>query len=699
MKYLKFFSLVLSSMFLLTACDNGGQVSSGSTSSGGTSSGGTQPTEKQITTYSEARALLDSFSPDNDPGPQFTAEEKEAQLKAGEEIAAQIRAACENGDKEFVIPPGDYRFQCVTGGVAPLVFQNLKRTEDDPFTISAYGATFWFNLNGVLLPNQNYALQFSGCSNIHVKGLTLDSDPRGAFEAEITSIDADKGQITVKPFAGTYVPSQADLNSINLAASQNYAPRIVPFKRNGHYLSCTYTMDGGWGPEYNFLNLEQSFKPVGDNELLLTFRHNKMLKTMETAEWQEAYGKEGILEVGDVITTVFHQTLAIYLYNCEKMVIEDLNNYIAKGIMCERYGYGDHQWINCKFIARPNTNNLLGGEETMNDSMQHGSTYEGLIMGRQTDDQFNLHAYWGYVESVDGDTVKFKGYTPATLKEGDEIVFLDAGSGEKLETRTVKKALGQKVILDQPLKRTDNIVAAFKGYQNENWVVRNSYFLECYQRTMYQTGPGLFENNVIERSGSTLNFDMVILSGNEGGTVDDIVVRNNLFLDACQSPSSTPSNAMIRQYVQGMSGQFSTAPAIENITIEGNLFLNIGGEVADISGNKNVTFNNNIIFNPLIRSNTVKPNSVGRQPIKIRMADKATVKGNYLFEQTAYAQNNATTGEKFVNANSSVASLDIADNTYKIDEGAALEQKVREVLKQEGKTVQQLLDEIFALVK
>ena len=156
---------------------------------------------------------------------------------------------------------------------------------------------------------------------------------------------------------------------------------------------------------------------------------------------------------------------------------------------------------------------------------------------------------------------------------------------------------------------------------------------------------------------------------------------------------------MIRQYVQGMSGQFSTAPAIENITIEGNLFLNIGGEVADISGNKNVTFNNNIIFNPLIRSNTVKPNSVGRQPIKIRMADKATVKGNYLFEQTAYAQNNATTGEKFVNANSSVASLDIADNTYKIDEGAALEQKVREVLKQEGKTVQQLLDEIFALVK
>jgi hypothetical protein len=44
-------------------------------------------------------------------------------------------------------------------------------------------------------------------------------------------------------------------------------------------------------------------------------------------------------------------------------------------------------------MSRPGTNSLLGGDGTMNNACMHGSTFDGRVVQRTSDDGFNTP--WG----------------------------------------------------------------------------------------------------------------------------------------------------------------------------------------------------------------------------------------------------------------------------------------------------------------
>jgi hypothetical protein len=76
--------------------------------------------------------------------------------------------------------------------------------------------------------------------------------------------------------------------------------------------------------------------------------------------------------------------------------------------------------------------------------------------------------------------------------ETKQLIGLFTVDSAKEETRTVT--------FQEPLDGVEaNDGATFQRYQNNGWIVRNSLFLDCFQRFLIHAGDGgLFENNRME---------------------------------------------------------------------------------------------------------------------------------------------------------------------------------------------------------
>ena len=172
------------------------------------------------------------FSFDDPAGPQteFTEAQKQAQYAAGEGVVPMVLDAFNSGADSVTIPPGDYRFGFADKGAGPggpyyiqfpLGFYDLVRPDDDPFTIDATGATFWFDVFEDQPPSAHFTVGFRNCANIILKGCIIDGSKRGNIEGQITQIDYANNRFEIEPVPGTTVPS---------AYVGGSGQRLVPFK-------------------------------------------------------------------------------------------------------------------------------------------------------------------------------------------------------------------------------------------------------------------------------------------------------------------------------------------------------------------------------------------------------------------------------------------------------------------------------------
>jgi hypothetical protein len=555
------------------------------------------------------------YSADNPPGPTFTADEKQRQMVEGQRIQDEIIAACKAGRDSFTLPPGDYRFGAnwlVTKD--SFVLQGLHRTADKPFRILAHGATFWFNLSDAPAPSAHRMVKIIDCSHLTLEGLVIDSDPRGSMDARITAFDFDGNRIQVEPVKG------ARLNS----APPEAEGRFIPFKANGHHIAALYAIDAGWGPGNVFY---QSVERTPDGHFWLTMKNEKLLRTIRDDTWRKTYGSAGTLEVGDVLGILYSTSESIWLSQCERITIRDCHVYAAKACISESEGYGDHQWINCRFMARPGSNNLLGGEGTMNNACQHGSTFDGVVVHRSTDDGFNNHGYWQHAESASGQTITFKNPLPQPLVAGDFAEVYDSRKKTFVGRFTLESVNGKAVTFREPLgNHSADATVIFPGHQNAGWVIRNSAFVDCYQRIVLQCGPGVFENNRVVRCGGALVVSNGPVGHIEGGSPDEVTIRNNLFLDTGNSP---PNSTL------SIGG---TGRALKNIRIENNLVCNSGGPAIKVENVDGLTMRDNIFIHPFLGRAMMPETKVDTHTaIQTENIRQATLSGNVLLKPSSSA--------------------------------------------------------------
>jgi hypothetical protein len=550
-------------------------------------------------------AALDvPYSADNPPGPSFTDTEKQRQFAEGARILAAIREAFRAGKESYVIPPGDYRFDSVYRNLGGRSFalQGMHADPAKPFRIIGHGATLWFGLSEHPAPHHHQMVKVVDCSHLSLEGITVDSDPRGSMDARITAFDFEGNRIQVKPVAGT-----------RLMESMPAAGRFIPFKADGRHVAALYQVDEGWGPG-NFFTVKT--ERTSDGLYWFTLKDRKLLKTIRDEAWRKAYGSAGTLEVGDMLGFVYSSSGAIALEDCREITVRDSRFFGAKAGLEESGGYGAHRWINCHFMARPGTNNLLGGDGTMMNACMRGSVFERCVIQRTTDDAFNNHGYWKRAVAVAGRSITFKAAPPRGLAAGQLAEAYDARTERRIGRLTVESVDGKTVVFKESLgPEYASASVMFLSFQNAGWVIRDSIFADCYQRVVLGCGPGLFEGNRLERVGAGLTLGNGRPVDVEGGDPHGVVIRGNVFVDTAVSPALHA----IRVYGTGVP--------LRGLEITGNLFVGTGAGAVHVYHTEGAVIRDNLILRPFVGMG-VLPAKGAPEPIVLKNQQGGEVVGN-----------------------------------------------------------------------
>lgn len=560
------------------------------------------------------RELDIPYSPDNPPGPTFTDEEKQRQLAEGQRIRGEIIAAFKAGRESYTIPAGDYRFDAVYRAANGNAFtlEGLRGSPEKPFRILGQGATFWFNLSEHPVMHYHQMIKIFDCSHITLEGLTVDSDPRGCMDARITAFDFQGNRIQVKPVAGT-----------RLIDRMPHESRFLPYKANGNHLASLHQIDQEWGVA-NFMY--ERFERTADGLYWFTMKNSKLLDTARSDAWRAAYGPEGTLEIGDMLGFVYSGSGAINLLNCKQITVRDCRFHAAKAGTTEQGGYGDHRWINCYFMARPGTNNLLGGDGVMSSCM-HGSTFDGRVVQRTTDDCFNSYGRYHHAESVTERSITFRKDLPPELGPGHVAQAYSISHYSLIGRLTVESVEGKTVTFREPVgEQYATVGVMFPEFQNADWVIRNSIFSDCYQRVRLCCGPGTFENNRVERVGGGLTIGNGKAVDTEGGLPSNVVIRNNVFVDTAVAPPT------FTIYVKCHGHD------LENLEVSGNLICNSGSEAVHVNRAKDLMLRDNILINPaqgqaLLPESNAPP--AAPAAFGLKAVHNASLVGNVIFQGPA----------------------------------------------------------------
>ena len=559
-------------------------------------------------------ALDIPYSADNPPGPSFTTEERERQYAEGAKVVAGIRAAFEAGQESYVIPPGDYRFDSAHRqmGGRSFALQGMHGKPEKPFRILGYGATFWFALSAHPAPHHHQMIKVVDCSHLSLEGLTVDSDPRGSMDARITAFDFEGNRIQVKPVAGTRLLER-------MPASEG---RFIPFKADGRHVAALYQIDEGWGPG-NMFTRQMEKTPEG--LYWFTLKNRKLLEAIRNDAWKTTYGSAGTLEVGDMLGFIYSSSAAIVLDDCRQIVVRDGRFFAAKSGMEESNGHGGHRWINCHFMARPGTNNLLGGDGTMMNAGMHGSVIERCVIQRTTDDAFNNHGYWKHAASVAERSITFREGLPKALAAGHLAEAFETRTDAYLARLTVESVDGKTVRFREPIgEKFAKAAVMFPAFQNAGWVIRDSIFCDSYQRVLLGCGPGLFEGNRLERVGAGLTLGNGRPVDIEGGEPHGVVIRGNVFLDS----GSSPALRAIRVH--------GTGAPIRGLRIYDNLFVGTGSGAVSVDNAEAPQLRDNIAIHPTIGAGLLRK-PVSPEPFSLKRVSGAETAGNMVVQPPAMA--------------------------------------------------------------
>ena len=177
------------------------------------------------------------------------------------------------------------------------------------------------------------------------------------------------------------------------------------------------------------------------------------------------------------------------------MTLSSCKNFAAKTGFAETLGKGGHRFDGLVFGKRPNTNRLMGGEGVMSNACRRGSQWRNVSISLTTDDLFNFHGYWGYVDAVIGPNLvafrldHFTARSTGAVRVGDRV---------KWRRNTTMALVGTSIVVEvtnASLLRFSNdvsalganLVAEFPDSANQGWSIRDSIFFDSYQRLFVQS--------------------------------------------------------------------------------------------------------------------------------------------------------------------------------------------------------------------
>ncbi len=301
----------------------------------------------------------------------------------------------------------------------------------------------------------------------------------------------------------------------------------------------------------------------------------------------------------------------IFIQNSKNIKVENLNLYHATGLGILAQFSEDLTFDSYRAIPNKAKNRYFGGGD---DGIQI-SNCKGLItitnceFAGLMDDPINVHGTSVQVTDVMGSKqlkCRFMHHQSIGLNwghRGDKVSFIE---------NSVMKSLGTGEIASFKLLDDETFLLTFKAdipkqlevgdaLENLTWSpdlhVSNSHFKSCRARGLLVSTPGkvVIENNIFESSGSA-----ILIAGDannwfESGAVTDVLIKNNVFTELCNTSSYQFCEGIISVYPEIPVSKAETPPFHKNIRIENNQFNPFDYPVLFARSVDGISFSNNTI--------------------------------------------------------------------------------------------------------
>ncbi|HPE76814.1 MAG TPA: right-handed parallel beta-helix repeat-containing protein [Draconibacterium sp.] len=334
----------------------------------------------------------------------------------------------------------------------------------------------------------------------------------------------------------------------------------------------------------------------------------------------------------------------IFIQESKNIKVENINLYHATGLGILAQFSEDLTFDRYRAIPNPNKNRYFGGGD---DGLQVSNckgkiTVTNCEFAGLMDDPINVHGTSVQVIEKLSDKqlkCKFMHHQSVGLNwghPGDKISFIE---------NSVMKSMGLGTVATFRLIDKENFILIFKetipkdleigdALENLTWspdlYVSNSLFKSCRARGLLVSTPGkvVIENNTFESSGSA-----ILIAGDannwfESGAVTDVLIKNNVFTDLCNTSSYQFCEGIISIYPEIPVLNDNTPPFHKNIRIEKNEFHPFDYPVLFARSVDGISFTGNSIT----RSNRFEPYHNRKYTFSFEACKAIDISGNTFSE-------------------------------------------------------------------
>ena len=510
--------------------------------------------------------------------------------------------------------------------------QSNKRTyfESNTTDVNPRNCAFLFeNMNNIIIEGngsnllfheQMQPFTFDNCKNIILRNVNIDWEQPLIAQAQVLEVKEKSMRVSINLKES---PFRIDEGKLFFGSSKNnLSPwkSTMEFDREGHFV---VPQTGDWGclgrgwenylaenilPGIIEINLPFLRKPAVGNYLIM--RHAERLHS------------------------------GIFIQNSLNITVQNVNLYHATGLGILAQFSKNLTFDGYRAIPNANKNRYFGGgDDGLQVSNCQGQIkvtnceFEGLM-----DDPINVHGTSvKVIEIVNNKQLKcrFMHHQSIGLNWGharDKISFIENSTMKSIGNGEIEsfKLIDNETFLITLKANIPKELEVDDALENLTWspdlLVTNSHFKSCRARGLLVSTPGkvIIENNIFESSGSA-----ILIAGDannwfESGAVTDVLIKNNIFTELCNTSSYQFCEGIISIYPEIPQLNSDTPPFHKNIRIENNEFHPSDYPVLFARSVDGISFSNNSVT----RSNRFEPYHQRKFTFSFEACKNATISEN-----------------------------------------------------------------------
>lgn len=447
------------------------------------------------------------------------------------------------------------------------------------------------NGSNLIFHDQMQPFTFDKCKNVILRNVNIDWEQPLIAQAEVLAVSDKSIKVNINLKESPYRIEEGKLFFGNSKTNLSPWKGTMEFDRDGRYV---VPQTGDWGclgrgwenylaedilPGVIEINLPFLRKPAVGNFLVMRFAER------------------------------IHS--GIFIQDSKNITVDNVNLYHATGLGILAQFSQDLTFSQFRAIPNKAKNRYFGGGD---DGIQVSNCKGKITINKcefagLMDDPVNVHGTSVQVIEILSEKqvkCKFMHHQSVGLiwgHAGDKISFIENSRMNSIGTAVVErfKPIDSETFLltfKTPVPKGFEVNDAL---ENLTWspdlTISNSNFKSCRARGVLVSTPGkvVIENNIFESSGSA-----ILVAGDannwfESGAVNDVLIKNNVFTDLCNTSSYQFCEGIISVYPEIPVLDEKTPQFHKNIRIENNEFHPFDYPVLFARSVDGISFRNNTI--------------------------------------------------------------------------------------------------------